>query len=62
MYSSIYFLAVVGLCCCTWAFSSFCWGGYSLIAGHRLLIVVASLTVDTQALGTQASAVMARGL
>ena len=36
-------------------------GGYSLIGVHSLLVVVASLTVDTQALGTQASAAVARG-
>ena len=48
------FLAVLGLRCCMWAFSS-CeeeWGRYSLDVVHGLLIVMASLDADrAQALG-----------
>ena len=53
------FLAVLGLRCCMWAFYS--WGerGLLLVAVRRLLIVVASLAVEHQALGMQASVVAA---
>ena len=49
---SFYFLAVLGLCCCGWAFSSFSKWGLLFIAVLRLLIVVASL-VEHGALGVQ---------
>ena len=35
-------LAVLSLCCCTWAFSRWHEEGYSLAAVHGLLVVVAS--------------------
>ena len=41
-----FFLAVLGLCCCTWAFSSFSERGLLFVAVRRLLIVVASLVVE----------------
>ena len=47
-----YFLAVLGLCCCGWAFSSFSKWGLLFIAVLRLLIAVASL-VEHGALGVQ---------
>ena len=49
---SFYFLAVLSLCCCGWAFSSFSKWGLLFIAVLRLLIVVASL-VEHGALGVQ---------
>ena len=48
------FLAVLGLRCCVWAFSSYSEWGLLFVGVHRLLIVVASLVVE-QTLGTQAS-------
>ena len=39
------FLAVLGLCCGTWAFSSCGEQGLHFLAVHRLLIAVASLVV-----------------
>ena len=42
----ILFLAVLGLCCCTWAFSSCGERGLLSVAMHRLLIAVASLVVE----------------
>ena len=47
-----YFLAVLGLCCCGWAFSSFSKRGLLFIAVLRLLIAVTSL-VEQGALGVQ---------
>ena len=49
--SSIYlfiylFLAVLGLCCCTWAFSSCSERGQLFIAVRGLLIAVASLVAE----------------
>ena len=45
-YKFIYlFLAVLGLQCCAWTFSSCHNRGYSLVAAHRLLTVAASLIV-----------------
>ena len=58
----ILFLAVLGLCCCMWAFSSCGDGGSSLVAVPRLLIVVASLVAEHRLWGPQASAVAAPGL
>ena len=43
IYSCILFLAVLGLHCCTWAFSSCGRQGLLSVVVHRLLIVVASL-------------------
>ena len=40
------FLAALGLCCCTRAFSSCGEQGLLFIAVHELLIVVASLVVE----------------
>ena len=40
------FLAVLGLCCCVWAFSSCGEQGLLFIVVHGLLIEVASLVVE----------------
>ena len=40
------FLAVLGLRCCAWAFSSCSEQGLLLVAVHRLLIAVASLVAE----------------
>ena len=40
------FLAVLGLCCCTWAFSSCGEQGLLFVAAHGLLTVVASLVAE----------------
>ena len=40
------FLAVLGLCCCAWAFSSCGERGLLFIVARRLLIAVASLVVE----------------
>ena len=40
------FLAMLGLHCCAQAFSGLVSGGCSLVAVHRLLIVVASFVVE----------------
>ena len=42
----ILFLAVLGLRCCTWAFSSFRERGLLFVVVHGLLIVVASLVAE----------------
>ena len=42
----IYFLAVFGLRCCTWAFSSCGERGLLFVAGRGLLIAVASLVAE----------------
>ena len=55
------FLAVLGLRCCTRAFSS-CGERGLLLAAMRGLIAVASLCGRARALGTGASVVVARGL
>ena len=41
-----FFLAMLGLCCCAWAFSSCGERGLLFLAVCRLLIVVASLVVE----------------
>ena len=41
-----YFLAVLGLCCCAWAFSGCGEQGLLFVALHRLLIAVASLVAE----------------
>ena len=56
------FLAVLGLRCCEWAFSSCGERGLLFVAVRGLLIVVASLCCGARALGVQASVVAARGL
>ena len=56
----LFFLAALGLRCCTWAFSSCNEWGLLFVVVRGLLIVVASL--DAQALGTRASGVAARRL
>ena len=50
-----------GLSCCVWAFSGCGEWGLLFVAVHGLLIVVASLVEEHQALGWQASVVVARG-
>ena len=40
------FLAVLGLCCCAWAFSSWCEQGLLFVAVRGLLIAVAFLVVE----------------
>ena len=40
------FLAALGLCCCTWAFSSCSERGLHFIAVRSLLIAVASLVAE----------------
>ena len=42
----IYFLAALGLRCCTWAFSSCGEQGLLFVAARGLLIVVASLVAE----------------
>ena len=42
----VYFLAVLGLCCCTRAFSSCGKRGLLFVAVHGLLIAVASLVAE----------------
>ena len=50
-----FFLAALGLRCCTWAFSSCGERGLLWVAVPRLLTVVASLlqSMDSRALGLQ---------
>ena len=45
-FSFIYFLAVLGLHCCTWAFSSCCEQGLLFVVVRGLLIAVASLVAE----------------
>ena len=42
----MYFLALLGLCCCTQAFSSCGERGLLFVAVHGLLIAVASLVAE----------------
>ena len=46
IYLFIYLLAVLGLRCCAWAFSSCGERGLLFVAVHRFLIAVASLVVE----------------
>ena len=55
-------LAVLGLRCCVGFSRVAASKGYSLVATHGLLIVVASLVWGAQALDKQASVVAAHGL
>ena len=51
LYKFIYlFLAVLGLCCCVWAFSSCGGRGLLFIVLRGLLIAVASLVVEHELL------------
>ena len=59
---SLSFLAGLGLCCHARAFSSCSEWGLLFVVVRGLLIVVASLCCGAQAVGTQASVVVARGL
>ena len=59
---AIYFLAVMGLHCCPWAFSSYGEWGLFFVVLHRLLIAVDSSVVEHRLQGVQASAVVALGL
>ena len=52
---------MLGLCCCA-GFSLAVARGYSLVAGHELLIAVASLVGEHGLYGMQASVVVAHGL
>ena len=56
------FLAALGLCCCTWAFSSCGERGLLFLVVRGLLIVVASLCFGARSLGAWASVVVAHGL
>ena len=63
IYLFIYlFLAALDLCCYVRAFSSCGAWGLLFVEVHGLLIEVASLCCGAQALGAQASAVVACGL
>ena len=55
-------MAVLGLCCCTRAFSSCSEWGLLFLAVRGLLIAVAFLCCGAQAVGVQASVVVAHGL
>ena len=62
-----FFLAALGLCCCTWAFSSCGERELLIVAVHRLLIAGAShrggfSCCRARALGARASVVAAHGL
>ena len=46
IYLFMYLLAALGLCCCTWAFSSCGEWGLLFVAVCGLLIAVASLVVE----------------
>ena len=56
------FLAALGLCCCTRAFSSCGERGLLFVAVRGLLIAMASLCCGARALGTRASVLVALGL
>ena len=56
------FLAALGLCCCSQAFSSCGERGLLFIAVHRPLIAVASLVAEHGLQDTRVSAVVAHGL
>ena len=53
---------MLGLCCYAGFSLAAVSGDYSLAAGHRILIVVASLVVECRLSGAQASVVVAPGL
>ena len=62
LYAFLYLLlAALSLHCCIWAFSTCSKRGYSLVAVHRPLTVVASLFVE-HGLPVQVSVVVAHGL
>ena len=56
------FLAALGLCCCTWAFSSCGERGHSLTMVLRLLTAVVSLVVEHELWGARISVVGVCGL
>ena len=56
------FLAMLGLRCCMWAFSSCRSWGLLFVVVRGLLIAVASLCCGAWALGTRVSVAAARGL
>ena len=62
IYYLIFFLAVVGLCCCTQAFSSCSEWGYSLLYCVGFSLQGGFSRCRAQALGIQASVVAADGL
>ena len=55
-------LAALGLCCCTWAFSSYGELRSLFLAGHGLLTVAVSLITEHWFEGAQASVVVAHRL
>ena len=55
------YLAMLGLCCCVWAFSSCSDCGYSLAVVCVLVIFVASLVGEHRLWGAQASVIVALG-
>ena len=57
-----YLRSVLGLHYCTGFSLVVAIGGYSPVAGHRLLIAVASLAAEHGPWGAPASAIAARGL
>ena len=57
-----FFLAALGLRCCTWVFSSCGEQGLLFTAVRGLLIAVASLCCGARAVGARASVVVAHGL
>ena len=56
------FLAVLGLHCYVWAFSSCGELGLVSVVGYGLILVAASLAVEHRLKGTQASVVVVHGL
>ena len=56
------FMAVLGLRCCAWAFSSCSERGLLFVAVRGLVIAVACLCCRAWALGARASVVVAHGL
>ena len=62
MYLFYLFLAALGLCCCTRAFSSCGKQQPLFVAVYGLLIVLASLVAEHGLLGEQASVFVARRL
>ena len=57
-----FFLAALDLRCCAQAFSSCSEQGLLFVAVHRLLLIVVASRCGAQALGAQASVVVAHGL
>ena len=57
-----FLLVALGLCCCTWAFSSCGEQGLRLVVVHGLLIAVVSRVEEHGLWGTQASVAVMHGL